>query len=142
MLPQEWLWPVGYLLQAMLNFSPLVGGVSELKRTIRQVKFVISRHFVELQKSPWRSLPELTNANGKPCVDSSPAQAWSMASILEVSDITFHFIHFLIKSPKMIHFFHFFHFIHLFTRSPELIHFFHFFHFFHLFIRSPELIHS
>jgi len=80
----EWLWPVGYLLQALLNFSPLVGGVSELKRTIRQVKFVISRHFVELQQSPWRSLPELTNSNGKPCSDSSPAQAWSMASILEV----------------------------------------------------------
>jgi glycogen debranching enzyme len=80
----EWLWPVGYLLQALLNFSPLVGGVSELKRTIRQVKFVISRHFVELQNSPWRSLPELTNSNGKPCRDSNPAQAWSMASILEV----------------------------------------------------------
>jgi len=80
----EWLWPVGYLLQALLNFSPLVGGVSELKRTIRQVKFVISRHFVELQQSPWRSLPELTNSNGKACADSSPAQAWSMASILEV----------------------------------------------------------
>ena len=68
----------------MLYFAPLVGGVSELKRTIRSVKSIISRHFVEIQQSPWRSLPELTNHNGKVCPDSNPAQAWSVASILEV----------------------------------------------------------
>ena len=81
----EWLWPVGYLLQALLHFAPLVGGVSELRRTIRKVKSILSRHFVEIQQSPWRSLPELTNKNGSVCHDSSPAQAWSMASILEVT---------------------------------------------------------
>lgn len=81
----EWLWPVGYLLQSLLHFAPLVGGVSDLKKTIRMVKSILSRHFVEVQKSPWRSLPELTNENGSVCNDSSPAQAWSMASILEVT---------------------------------------------------------
>jgi glycogen debranching enzyme len=68
----------------MLYFAPLVGGVSELRKTIRKVKSILSRHFVEIQQSPWRSLPELTNKNGKVCNDSSPAQAWSMATILEV----------------------------------------------------------
>lgn len=81
----EWLWPVGYLLQAMLHFAPLIGGVKELRKTIRKVKSILSRHFVEIQQSPWRSLPELTNKNGSICHDSSPAQAWSMACILEVS---------------------------------------------------------
>jgi glycogen debranching enzyme len=80
----EWLWPVGYLLKAMLYFAPLVGGFAQLKRTVRHVKTILARHFIEVQQSPWRSLPELTNGDGKTCHDSSPAQAWSMASILEV----------------------------------------------------------
>lgn len=80
----EWLWPVGYLLKAMLHFAPLVGGIALLKRTVRQVKSILAHHFIEVQQSPWRSLPELTNGDGKTCNDSSPAQAWSMASILEV----------------------------------------------------------
>ena len=75
---------MGYLLKALLIFAPKVGGLAELKRTIRQVKSILSRHFIEVQQSPWRSLPELTNQNGKVCADSSPAQAWSMASVLEV----------------------------------------------------------
>ena len=79
-----WLWPVGYLLKAMLHFAPLVGGFALLKRTVRQVKTILARHFIQVQQSPWRSLPELTNADGQTCHDSSPAQAWSMASILEV----------------------------------------------------------
>ena len=61
---------MGYLLRALLHFAPLNGGVSQLRRVVRRVKSILSRHFVEVQRSPWRSLPELTNSQGQVCRDS------------------------------------------------------------------------
>ena len=44
----------------------------------------VGRHFVEIQQSPWGSLPEFTNKNDSIFRNSSPARARSMASIIEV----------------------------------------------------------
>ena len=42
-----------------------------------------SNHKKYLREDEWLSLPEITNANGERCEFSCPAQAWSVASILE-----------------------------------------------------------
>lgn len=77
----EWVWPVGYFLRARLIFAAKLGF---LRPTVAHTKEILSRHLIELQTSPWRGLPELTNSNGAFCKDSSATQAWSMASIMEV----------------------------------------------------------
>ena len=84
---QEWLWPVGWLLRAQLAIAPKVGGTEELTRTIGHVKSLMANHLTHLLTSPWRSLPELTNAEGSICRDSNPAQSWSTGCLLEASAI-------------------------------------------------------
>lgn len=76
------MWPIGFYLRAKLHFAQANGC---LEKAVADVKFVLSKHFVELQTSTWRGLPELTNSNGAYCRDSSRTQAWSMGCILEVS---------------------------------------------------------
>ena len=49
-----------------------------------RVKEIIAKHKMEIASSPWHSLPELTNAKGSPCYDGCPAQAWSVACLIEV----------------------------------------------------------
>ncbi|XP_019484890.1 PREDICTED: LOW QUALITY PROTEIN: glycogen debranching enzyme [Hipposideros armiger] len=78
----EWLWPVGYFLRAKLYFSKLMGPETNAK-TMFLVKNVLSRHYVHLERSPWKGLPELTNENGQYCPFSCETQAWSIATILE-----------------------------------------------------------
>jgi len=80
----EWVWPMGFYLRARLHFAPKIGGPALLQATISKVKHIISRHYVQLSDSVWRSLPELTNTNGAYCHFSCQAQAWSMGCILEV----------------------------------------------------------
>ncbi|KAG0714453.1 Glycogen debranching enzyme [Chionoecetes opilio] len=79
----EWLWPVGWLLRAQLAVAPRVGGAEQLVRTIGHVKSLMANHLTHLLTSPWRSLPELTNAEGAFCRDSNPAQSWSTGCLLE-----------------------------------------------------------
>ncbi|KAK8402203.1 hypothetical protein O3P69_001358 [Scylla paramamosain] len=80
----EWLWPVGWLLRAQLAIAPKVGGTEELARTMGHVKSLMANHLTHLLTSPWRSLPELTDAEGAFCKDSNPAQSWSTGCLLEV----------------------------------------------------------
>ncbi|XP_027724061.1 glycogen debranching enzyme isoform X1 [Vombatus ursinus] len=79
----EWLWPIGYFLRAKLYFSKLMGQEA-YSQTVFLVKNVLSRHYVHLERSPWKGLPELTNENGQYCSFSCETQAWSIAAILEI----------------------------------------------------------
>ncbi|KAG8132646.1 hypothetical protein E2320_010492 [Naja naja] len=79
----EWLWPIGYFLRAKLYFSKLIGP-EIYAETVFLVKNVLSRHYVHLERSPWKGLPELTNENGQYCPFSCETQAWSIAVVLEV----------------------------------------------------------
>ncbi|XP_030063489.1 glycogen debranching enzyme isoform X1 [Microcaecilia unicolor] len=79
----EWLWPIGYFLRAKLYFSRLIDPETSLK-TVFLVKNVLSRHYVHLERSSWKGLPELTNENGQYCPFSCETQAWSISAVLEV----------------------------------------------------------
>lgn len=72
---------MGYFLRALIKFA---NDNNKLDETISKVKIILSNHFIELQTSAWRGLPELTNSNGSYCKDSSRTQAWSIGSIIEV----------------------------------------------------------
>lgn len=77
----EWVWPVGYFLRAWLVFGEKVGLGGEARAFVMAC---LSNHFVEVQQSHWRGIPELTNENGSLCPGSNPIQAWSMSTLLEV----------------------------------------------------------
>ncbi|NWW55946.1 GDE enzyme, partial [Ifrita kowaldi] len=79
----EWLWPIGYFLRAKLYFSRLIGPEIYAK-TVVMIKNVLSRHYVHLERSSWKGLPELTNENGQYCPFSCETQAWSIGVILEI----------------------------------------------------------
>jgi len=69
----EWVWPFGFYLQAWCRFGDV---------RIPYVMRRLLRHRAELE-GEWRSLPELTNSNGGLCRHSCPAQAWSIAVMLD-----------------------------------------------------------
>ncbi|XP_053603151.1 glycogen debranching enzyme isoform X2 [Plodia interpunctella] len=77
----EWVWPIGFYLRARLNFAHEVGRYA---RTVAAVYGALGPLCAEIRSSPWRGLPELTNANGAYCRDSCRTQAWSSALVLEV----------------------------------------------------------
>ncbi len=102
---QEWVWQMGYFLRAKLvTARRLRSGDAEIwPRVVREVKGALGEHWDYLKKSPWRSLPELTNKvcqvalsfnfplpmfpsfqDGAHCDASCLAQAWSVGCILEV----------------------------------------------------------
>ncbi|XP_051552871.1 glycogen debranching enzyme-like isoform X1 [Myxocyprinus asiaticus] len=79
----EWLWPIGYFLRAKIYFAKKLDK-DIYERTVYLVKNVLSRHYVHMERSPWKGLPELTNENGQYCPFSCETQAWSIATVLEV----------------------------------------------------------
>lgn len=86
----EWIWPVGFFLQARLHFAKEIGGNECLQKTLAHTRAVISHHLRHLENSLWKGLPELTNANGEFCEGSCRTQAWSMSCILEVLEKVSH----------------------------------------------------
>lgn len=57
----EWLWPLGFFLRAKVNFG-YEGPDQVMRHLLAHQKHIFSDR--------WRSLPELTNSNGKLCLDS------------------------------------------------------------------------
>ncbi|XP_008485660.1 glycogen debranching enzyme [Diaphorina citri] len=76
----EWLWPLGFFLRAKLEFAE----PHTRSATIGSIRSLLARHFVHLNTSYWRGLPELTNKDGKECPGSCNTQAWSSSTLLEV----------------------------------------------------------
>ena len=76
----EWVWPVGYFLISKLHFG---GYASQREAAQDIVRHLLPHQEHMLKEDPWHSLPELTNSSGKKCSHSCPAQAWSIATILD-----------------------------------------------------------
>ncbi|XP_045534389.1 glycogen debranching enzyme [Papilio machaon] len=76
----EWVWPIGYYLLARLAFAKENG---KYAKTVAATYATLAPLVAELRSSPWRGLPELTNAGGAYCKDSCRTQAWSAATVLE-----------------------------------------------------------
>ncbi|XP_063718426.1 glycogen debranching enzyme-like [Symsagittifera roscoffensis] len=78
----EWVWLTGFFLRAKLAVS------RKLKREVRETEQLISQHLTRMSEhihnSPWRGVTELTNVNGNICSFSSPTQAWSFSTALEL----------------------------------------------------------
>mmetsp|Transcript_124228 Transcript_124228/g.397636 ORF Transcript_124228/g.397636 Transcript_124228/m.397636 type:complete len:1019 (+) Transcript_124228:79-3135(+) len=77
----EWLWPLGFFLKAWHHFYGKDEGGSSAGR--RDVFPWLLKHRSMLHNSAWRSLPELTNSTGSVCSHACPAQAWSVATLLD-----------------------------------------------------------
>jgi len=81
----EWVWPVGFFMRAKLliaaRLEPRRPGL--WAKAVNYVKLTMTAHRMHLFESDWKSLPELTNANGAVCQDSCMAQAWSVGCLLE-----------------------------------------------------------
>lgn len=73
---------VGYYLRACLYYFK--DNSEERTEIIRLVKKHLGKLYDKMNSSDWKLLPELTNRNGEECYFSCAAQAWSMATIIEV----------------------------------------------------------
>jgi glycogen debranching enzyme len=82
----EWVWPLGYFLRAQHQFSIVTDPGQKSAAAVHCLKW-LRCHRSHLQCDPWRSLPELTNSKGQLCFDSCPAQAWSIATLLDALQI-------------------------------------------------------
>lgn len=82
----EWVWPVGFFLRAKLFIAQRLESKRPglFAKTVDYIKMTLTAHRLHISESDWKSLPELTNANGDTCHDSCMAQAWSVGCLLEV----------------------------------------------------------
>ena len=69
----EWLWPVGFLLRALIKVSKRLRSEEQMK-CLKIVRGVVSNLHSHLSESNWMGLPELTNRDGQECKDSNPIQ--------------------------------------------------------------------
>ncbi|KAF6018830.1 AGL [Bugula neritina] len=82
----EWLWPLGYFMRASLVIAERLESQTPgtIEKTVMNIEHKLANHHLALLSTDWKSLPELTNTNGQKCMDSCPAQAWSISCILDV----------------------------------------------------------
>uniref|UniRef100_A0A060T7E8 Glycogen debranching enzyme n=1 Tax=Blastobotrys adeninivorans TaxID=409370 RepID=A0A060T7E8_BLAAD len=82
----EWLWCTGYFLRAMFLFDTMQkqkhGG--EVFETMQQLYLRMHGANEWIHNSHWGGLTELTNKDGELCDDSSPTQAWSSATLIDL----------------------------------------------------------
>lgn len=82
----EWLWCTGFFLRAFLKFDiarkEKYGG--DVVETFQQVARRLISHRQTIRTTHWYGLPELTNKDGQFCADSSPTQAWSSATVIDL----------------------------------------------------------
>lgn len=79
----EWVFPTGYFLRAFLLFN-LKKDPSRKTEIVQYIHARLAAHKKEIELTPWAGLTELTNKNGEICGDSSPTQAWSAGTLLDV----------------------------------------------------------
>lgn len=51
---------------------------------VKKIMSILNAHQNFIFESPWKSLPDLTDAHGKESPFANQAQAWSIATIIEV----------------------------------------------------------
>ena len=81
----EWLWPFGAYACARLAIAKQLGSAEYLEKTRKSLGPRLGRCLATIMETPWRGLPELTNADGKYCPGSCPSQAWSISCFLEAT---------------------------------------------------------
>ncbi|VDD94330.1 unnamed protein product [Enterobius vermicularis] len=79
----EWLWVAAYFLRAKIVVAKELGDHNIYDSALRSVRARMGAYWEHLQRSPWQSLPELTNQNGSFCSGSCTAQAWTIGCLLE-----------------------------------------------------------
>ncbi|KAK0420621.1 hypothetical protein QR680_014798 [Steinernema hermaphroditum] len=82
----EWVWVAGLFLKAKVEVAwRLKGQKPEIwKNVVVSVMEQFGRYLTFIKdRSPWSSLPELTQAEGEHCPGSCEAQAWSIGCLLE-----------------------------------------------------------
>ena len=78
----EWLWVAGTFLRAYVRVAEKLGD-SETHEAMAVIKDKLYAYKKHISTSDWGSLPELTNKDGAFCPGSCPAQAWSVACLIE-----------------------------------------------------------
>lgn len=82
----EWICCTGYFLRAFLKFDIMrkkkYGG--DVMETYQQLARRLTGHRQWVRNTHWYGLTELTNKDGQYCGDSSPTQAWSTATIIDL----------------------------------------------------------
>lgn len=82
----EWVWVAAYFLRAKLAVAKELNDSEIYDSAVRSVRSRMGVYWDYLQRSPWRSLPELTCENGAVCSGCNTAEACSVACVLEVAD--------------------------------------------------------
>lgn len=82
----EWAWCIGYFFRAFLTFDikRTQRGGQDLSETFQQLRSRMTGHVRWIKMSPWQGITELTNKNGELCNDSSPTQAWSTGTLIDL----------------------------------------------------------
>lgn len=75
----EWGWLYGFFLEALIQMKK-----GDKDFTPESIFALMTPQKKHLLANEWYSIPEVTNANGQFCSFSCPAQAWSVATLLEV----------------------------------------------------------